>query len=245
MQAQAEQTLETPALTVGASPPLQWYCLNDIVMGGQSSSQVTLSSEGALKFSGNISTVGGGFAGCRTTDQEYHVPSGVQGVWLTASGQHTHSVKFTMRAGSEADAQDDTGETIGVMDLDTRGVRANKGSGKGKPSMKERWADMSVQERKEMLGRISWQCSFSEHLAAPGADGSEPRRFFLPLSSFSASLYGQALPKLQALDLATLHHIGLTVGVFDAASKARLSQYADGPFELTLHHIEFGDASAC
>ena len=47
-------------------PPLRWYVLNDVVMGGRSTSGVNVTEDGSLKFSGEISLVGGGFASCRT-----------------------------------------------------------------------------------------------------------------------------------------------------------------------------------
>merc|ERR1712032_181974 len=112
-------------------------------------------------------------------------------------------------------------------------------SGKGKSTMAERWAAMTPDERRVMLQSISWQCSFEEELAASESQDSEPRRFFLPFSSFSASLYGQPLLKLQSPDLGTLTHIGMSVGIFDAKSKAKLDQYTDGPFSITLHSVEF------
>eukprot|EP00927_Polykrikos_kofoidii_P028340 TRINITY_DN24771_c0_g1_i1.p1 TRINITY_DN24771_c0_g1~~TRINITY_DN24771_c0_g1_i1.p1 ORF type:complete len:272 (+),score=21.46 TRINITY_DN24771_c0_g1_i1:43-858(+) len=239
MRMQAERTLESPLLTICGGPPLRWYCLNDIVMGGMSSSQLELTHDGTLQFSGCISTRGGGFAGCRTEEQEHVVPSSVKGVWLTISGKHSHSVKFTMGAGCEVDENDPTGESIGLEDLD---AEISKGSSKGKGkggTMVERWAAMTLEERRGLLRRISWQCPCSEHLPALGSEDSGPRRFFLPLASFTASLYGQPIRKLRSPVLTRLTHIGLSVGVFDAESKARLDQYTDGPFAITLHSIEF------
>ena len=40
--------------------------MNDVVMGGQSSSALSSSSGDGLTFTGNISVDGGGFASCRT-----------------------------------------------------------------------------------------------------------------------------------------------------------------------------------
>ena len=58
-----------PGLGIASSAltaPLRWYVLNDVVMGGQSTSRVDTMEDGSLKFSGEISLVGGGFATCRT-----------------------------------------------------------------------------------------------------------------------------------------------------------------------------------
>jgi len=243
MKVQAERTLESPVLRISGGPPLQWYCLNDIVMGGMSSSELRLTSS-AIEFSGSINTKGGGFASCRTTRQEHRVPPGVTGVWLTVSGQHTHNVKFVMGAGSEADENDPTGNSLGVSDLDAERSRMNKGSSKGggkggKGTMTERWASMSPEERRGFLQNISWACTFSEQLAGRGSGDSKPRRFFLPLSSFSASLYGQLLPKLRSPDLSKLQYIGINVGIFDSALNARSDLYTDGPFKIALHSVEF------
>jgi len=98
---------------------------------------------------------------------------------------------------------------------------------------------MTPDERRVMLQGITWQCSFAEQLAPPGSNDLEPRRFFLPFSSFSASLYGQPLPKLRSPDLSRLTHIGMSAGIFDAESKSKLDQYTDGPFLITLHSVEF------
>ena len=49
-----------------STTPLRWYVLNDVVMGGQSTSRLDTTEDGSLKFSGEISLVGGGFATCRT-----------------------------------------------------------------------------------------------------------------------------------------------------------------------------------
>lgn len=236
MTNQAQKTLETPFLRIFDGPPLQWYCLNDIVMGGRSSSQLQLSAD-AMIFSGSISTQGGGFASCRTTKRDHQIAANVSGIWITVSGEHTHSVKLVIGAGSEADESDPTGATIGLDDLDA----ASKGKSKGKEgsTMAERWVAMTTEERRTFLHSISWQSTFSEHLAKVGSGDMEPRRIFLPLSSFSASVYGQRLPKLRSPDLGKLTSIGINVGIFDYDLKAKLDLYTDGPFKITLHDIEF------
>ena len=60
-------TTPSLALTAGArSRPLAWYCVNDTVMGGRSSSTIERAEDGGLMFSGVINLNGGGFASCRT-----------------------------------------------------------------------------------------------------------------------------------------------------------------------------------
>lgn len=49
-----------------SSVPLEWYVLNDTVMGGRSTSAVTAAEDGGLLFDGSINLNGGGFASCRT-----------------------------------------------------------------------------------------------------------------------------------------------------------------------------------
>ena len=62
MRQQAEQ--RTSALTLGTE--LEWFVLNDVVMGGRSDSKCERTEVGSLHFSGTVSTVGGGFCSCRT-----------------------------------------------------------------------------------------------------------------------------------------------------------------------------------
>ena len=64
MRQQAEQ--RTSALTLGAGTELEWFVLNDVVMGGRSESTCERTEAGGLLFSGTVSTVGGGFCSCRT-----------------------------------------------------------------------------------------------------------------------------------------------------------------------------------
>lgn len=54
------------ALRLGNRSELEWYVLNDGVMGGHSSSKLTADDAGGIVFAGNISLDGGGFASCRT-----------------------------------------------------------------------------------------------------------------------------------------------------------------------------------
>ena len=63
------------SLILGSSGPLEWYCLNDVVMGGQSVSSCEADdASGGLTFSGAVSTVGGGFCSCRTHDDSSLAP---------------------------------------------------------------------------------------------------------------------------------------------------------------------------
>jgi NADH dehydrogenase [ubiquinone] 1 alpha subcomplex assembly factor 1 len=57
-----------PALRLNRASkrPLEWYTLNDTVMGGQSSSSLRAGADGGMCFGGNISLDGGGFASART-----------------------------------------------------------------------------------------------------------------------------------------------------------------------------------
>eukprot|EP00656_Telonema_subtile_P048639 TRINITY_DN5849_c0_g1_i1.p1 TRINITY_DN5849_c0_g1~~TRINITY_DN5849_c0_g1_i1.p1 ORF type:complete len:201 (+),score=33.52 TRINITY_DN5849_c0_g1_i1:147-749(+) len=58
---------------------LDWFCVNDVVMGGRSSSIVQATPE-EVQFSGCISKEGGGFASCRTADAPLAIPSGAAGL---------------------------------------------------------------------------------------------------------------------------------------------------------------------
>ena len=56
----------TVALGRASGRPLEWYVLNDTVMGGKSSSSLCEVAGGGLIFRGEINLDGGGFASCRT-----------------------------------------------------------------------------------------------------------------------------------------------------------------------------------
>lgn len=73
MQQQKQRTATDLAL--GAARSLQWFCLNDVVMGGQSESSCEPDGAGGLVFRGTISTVGGGFCSCRTHDDSSIAPA--------------------------------------------------------------------------------------------------------------------------------------------------------------------------
>lgn len=45
-----------------------WFRVNDVIMGGKSTSELSTDSEGRLVFSGTINTDGGGFASMRTSE---------------------------------------------------------------------------------------------------------------------------------------------------------------------------------
>ena len=82
MVQQQKARLTTGGLTLGASGPLEWFTLNDVVMGGRSESSCESDDRGGLVFRGVVSTVGGGFCSCRTTSaQEFScsplIPSSV------------------------------------------------------------------------------------------------------------------------------------------------------------------------
>lgn len=65
---------------------LTWYHLDDVVMGGSSASSVSTTASGALRFAGNISTHGGGFASCSTMEQSLGLPASTTDFNLTMSG---------------------------------------------------------------------------------------------------------------------------------------------------------------
>eukprot|EP00747_Dinoflagellata_sp_TGD_P168749 gnl/TRDRNA2_/TRDRNA2_195883_c0_seq1.p1 gnl/TRDRNA2_/TRDRNA2_195883_c0~~gnl/TRDRNA2_/TRDRNA2_195883_c0_seq1.p1 ORF type:complete len:217 (+),score=29.05 gnl/TRDRNA2_/TRDRNA2_195883_c0_seq1:142-792(+) len=77
---QSETTSPTPSLTL-CGRPLQWFCINDVVMGGQSVASVSATDDGFLLFEGSISTDGGGFCSCRTRDGDKPF-----GIGYTSSG---------------------------------------------------------------------------------------------------------------------------------------------------------------
>ena len=76
MQMQAECAVAALSLN---SIGLEWYSIDDVVMGGQSNSTIELSSAG-LRFSGCLSNVGGGFCTMRTRDAPLGITPDSQGL---------------------------------------------------------------------------------------------------------------------------------------------------------------------
>lgn len=67
MLAQAKVRTTAPACDFNDCR-LEWFCINDVVMGGRSEASCSADEFGCLIFQGVVSTVGGGFASCRTAD---------------------------------------------------------------------------------------------------------------------------------------------------------------------------------
>jgi hypothetical protein len=216
MREQAKSTV--PALCIdGAPQPLQWYCLNDTVMGGKSSSQLESTGNGALCFAGCINTDGGGFASCRTVDQLMEVESGSKGVRIAVSSHPSHhNAKFIVAASYKPD-----------------GTAPKLGGDAMRPRQRARWESMSPEQQQVAMKDINWQCCL------PGLSETDGTtcELFLPFSDFTPSLYGQRLSGLQ-LDPTTIVRIGLQVGIFDADGKAD-PQCEAGEFSLSLLSVSF------
>mmetsp|Transcript_10114 Transcript_10114/g.16559 ORF Transcript_10114/g.16559 Transcript_10114/m.16559 type:complete len:246 (-) Transcript_10114:283-1020(-) len=208
MQQQANVRLR--ALTLGGMD-LEWYCLNDIVMGGRSSSCLKRTESGSLHFSGTIDTNGGGFASCRTAPLPIRVPSEAKGFRLKFSGLPTHAFKFTLSAGARIEGK------VGC-DNDTRGFV-------------QRWEAMDAEQRQQTLERVTWQCEL------PIGEGDAPQEAYLPFAEFKPSLFGQKLTGL-ALSHEIVNHIGMNAGIFDMAGQHD-SRYSGGPFELQFFSVAF------
>eukprot|EP00873_Tetraselmis_striata_P015914 jgi/Tetstr1/436178/TSEL_025023.t1 len=85
----AADTLVAPGLKchgwVAGQPA--WFRINDVIMGGRSSSQLSCDSAGRLVFSGVINTNGGGFAALRTSEQtQVSIPKDAAFVKVIAKG---------------------------------------------------------------------------------------------------------------------------------------------------------------
>ena len=78
---------------------LQWYRVNDVVMGGHSTSEITRLPDGGLNFSGVISTRDGGFASCSTVEQPLRLPTDVSAFNVTVTG-NGELFKFTLKTSS-------------------------------------------------------------------------------------------------------------------------------------------------
>mmetsp|Transcript_13722 Transcript_13722/g.32510 ORF Transcript_13722/g.32510 Transcript_13722/m.32510 type:complete len:263 (-) Transcript_13722:315-1103(-) len=65
----------------------EWFRINDIIMGGTSTSEISSNGAGQLVLTGNIVTTGGGFAAVRTTENcPVKVPSEARFVKVVAEG---------------------------------------------------------------------------------------------------------------------------------------------------------------
>lgn len=210
MQAQAQIKIEVLGY--------HWYCLNDVVMGGQSTSSIERTDDGTLCFHGTINTHGGGFASCRTGDMGggMEIPDAT-GVRIKMSAERHHCFKFTMAAGSVSSP---ALEELGA------GMR---------PQMKRRWESMSEAQRSDVMKDMNWQCCIPEEVSEQKNDTVV--EFFLPFSEFTPSLYGQRLTGLE-LDSSSIKHIGMNVGIFDANGKPD-ERFSSGPFKVVLHSVEF------
>lgn len=78
-------TMVAPAITLNGEQ-LEWYRVNDVVMGGHSTSELSATDEGYLRFEGVISTKDGGFASCSTAEKDLGLTSEVTGFRLTVVG---------------------------------------------------------------------------------------------------------------------------------------------------------------
>lgn len=67
--------------------PVEWFKVNDVVMGGRSTSELACDAEGRLVFTGIINTNGGGFASLRTPDTcRVTIPAGTRHAKVVAEG---------------------------------------------------------------------------------------------------------------------------------------------------------------
>mmetsp|Transcript_30327 Transcript_30327/g.66367 ORF Transcript_30327/g.66367 Transcript_30327/m.66367 type:complete len:226 (+) Transcript_30327:29-706(+) len=73
--------------TAQRAQELQWFVIDDQVMGGRSQSALDM-SEGKIKFAGVINTTGGGFSNCRTLgdSEPLGIPSTAKAMAVTAIG---------------------------------------------------------------------------------------------------------------------------------------------------------------
>lgn len=77
-----------------------WFRVNDVIMGGKSTSELSTDSEGRLVFSGTINTDGGGFASMRTSEAcVVKVPSGATAVQLKVEGGDGYLWKVNLGMG--------------------------------------------------------------------------------------------------------------------------------------------------
>jgi len=97
---------------------LSWYVLDDVVMGGHSSSKVSLAADrSSLIFSGIISTKDGGFCSCSTREQHLGLPQSTVGFRLSLTGDGS-LYKLTVRTSKSV------WEPVWQADLPSRSLEA-------------------------------------------------------------------------------------------------------------------------
>jgi len=102
MLEQAKHRVPAPSVKLRGRV-LEWYCIDDFVMGGQSTSTVSVDANGCLQFQGTISTSGGGFCSCRTGEANLGIPSTARGLRVTYTCD-TARYKLTLGTGSMSQA---------------------------------------------------------------------------------------------------------------------------------------------
>eukprot|EP00457_Paulinella_chromatophora_P008678 gb/GEZN01008719.1/.p1 GENE.gb/GEZN01008719.1/~~gb/GEZN01008719.1/.p1 ORF type:complete len:382 (-),score=68.37 gb/GEZN01008719.1/:146-1291(-) len=95
-RAQIGQTTKQSGLCSARGAPLNFYSINDVVMGGRSSSTIEPTPSGGLLFEGVVSTVGGGFTSFRA-DLPDRVPSDVKAVAVTTKGGDGREYKINFQ----------------------------------------------------------------------------------------------------------------------------------------------------
>lgn len=97
----SRQAVRCPATDLGGVG-LSWYCINDVIMGGQSSANCSVDEEGRMMFQGIVSTVGGGFASCRTTEAPLGIGESDVGIRITYTSDG-RLYKLKIGTGSSSD----------------------------------------------------------------------------------------------------------------------------------------------
>lgn len=97
----SRQAVRCPATDPGGVG-LSWYCINDVIMGGQSSADCSVDAEGRMMFQGVVSTVGGGFASCRTTESPLGIGKSDVGIRITYTSDGRF-YKLKIGTGSSSD----------------------------------------------------------------------------------------------------------------------------------------------
>ena len=133
-----ESHLVNTTLTLNGKA-LQWYKVNDVVMGGHSTSTLEATEEGGLRFSGVISTQDGGFASCSTLEQPLALPPTTTGFEMTVTG-NWELYKFSVKTDKsvwvpiwQADLPSITYEEPGVKHTFTLPLTAFSANRMGRP----------------------------------------------------------------------------------------------------------------
>jgi hypothetical protein len=228
-------TLATPGLRCATwvkSGFAEWFRVNDVIMGGRSSSSLDTDADGRLVFEGVISTNGGGFASMRTTERcHVSIPSGARAIRIVAEGDGQLWKVNLGLSHSLMDSQPTWTHDF----LTSKGVRT---------CLSLHAARLPTALRG---GGSVWNWLAVALIPCPPSSSllwsrscvmlQVKQTYMLPLAAMSAQTRGRKVPGVM-LDLGQVEYVGLILSLVDQEGRPN-SHFGDGPFRLVVHELEF------